>query len=53
MKMPVKIIYNKYSWSGAFIAEREYCPKDLADYKRVMEIIEEYPDEYEVVNLIY
>lgn len=54
MKTPKKIIYLKYSWNtGACLGEREYCPKDWADYERVMNIIEENTDEYEVVNLIY
>ena len=48
-----KIIYNKYSMSGAFLGEREYCPKSLDDYNRVIETIEKYPDEYELINCEY
>lgn len=48
-----KIIYNKYSAYGAFVGEREYKPKDRADYDRVMGIIEQNPDEYELVNCEY
>lgn len=48
-----KIIYNKYSMSGVFLGEREYCPKSLEDCNRVIEIIEKYPDEYELVNCEY
>ena len=51
--MEMLIIYNKYSANGAFLGEREYAPKDEDDYKRVMRIIEENPDEYEVVNVLY
>lgn len=54
MEMNVtKIIYNKYSASGSFLGERGYYPKDKADYDRVMAIIEENPDEYELVNVDY
>lgn len=49
--MGVRIIYNKYSAYGAFLGEREYFPKDKADYDRVMRIIEEDPDGYELVNV--
>lgn len=52
-KMVTKIIYNKYSVSGAFLGEREYSPKDKEDYNRVMGIIESNPDEYELVNCEY
>lgn len=48
--MGIKIIYNKYSAYGTFLGERKYYPKDKADYDRVMRIIEENPDEYELVN---
>ena len=48
-----KIIYNKYDMYGNFIAERVYMPTDREDYKRVMEIIERNPDEYEIVNCEY
>ena len=51
--MVTKIIYNKYSASGAFLGEREYSPRDRGDYDRVMAIIEENPDEYELVNCEY
>ncbi len=52
-EMVTKIIYNKYSASGAFLGEREYSPKGKEDYKRVMGIIENNPDEYELVNCEY
>ena len=48
-----KIIYNKYSMSGSFLGEREYCPKSREDYNRVIETIKKYPDEYELVNCEY
>lgn len=51
--MVTKIIYNKYSANGIFLGEREYTPKDSADYNRVMGIIESNPDEYEIVNCEY
>lgn len=52
-EMVTKIIYNKYSASGAFLGEREYSPKDKEDYNRVIGIIESNPDEYELVNCEY
>lgn len=52
-EMVTKIIYNKYSVSGCFVGEREYFPKDRQDYDRVMAVIEENPDEYELVNCEY
>jgi hypothetical protein len=51
--MVTKIIYNKYSANGVFVGEREYSPRDKADYDRVMGIIEQNPDEYELVNCEY
>ena len=48
-----KIIYNKYDAYGNFVAERVYMPTDKEDYKRVMEIIERNPDEYELVTCEY
>ena len=48
-----KIIYNKYSMSGAFLGEREYCPTSWEDYNRVIDTIEKNPDEYELVNCEY
>ena len=51
--MVTKIIYNKYSISGNFVGEREYKPVDKLDYDRVMSIIEENPDEYELVFVEY
>ena len=47
------IIYNKYSAYGTFIGERVYRPTSKDDYERVMQIIEENPDEYELVNVEY
>ena len=52
-EMVTKIIYNKYSASGAFLGEREYLPKSKGDYNRAMVIIESNPDEYELVNCEY
>lgn len=51
--MATKIIYNKYSANGNFLGEREYSPKNKADYDRVMQIIESNPEEYELVNCEY
>ena len=51
--METMIVYNKYSASGAFVAERVYKPTSKDDYDRVMRIIEENPDEYELVNVEY
>lgn len=51
--MKTKIIYNKYSVNGQFLGEREYFPNDITDYNRVMAIIEENADEYELVNCEY
>lgn len=51
--MKTKIIYNKYSVNGSFIGEREYYPKSKEDYDRVIGIIEDNPDEYELVNCEY
>jgi len=48
-----KIIYNKYSMNGEFLGQREYCPKSVEDYNRVWAIIEQNPDEYEMVNCEY
>ena len=43
------IIYNKYSAYGTFIGERVYRPTSKDDLR----IIEENPDEYELVNVEY
>lgn len=48
-----KIIYNWYGELGNFIGEREYYPRDKQDYDRVMEIFEQNPEEYELVNVEY
>ena len=53
MKVPVKIIYNKYTLAGYFVKEMVYEPKTLADYDRVMHIFETDPIRYEVVNVEY
>lgn len=46
------VIYNKYTESGTFLGEREYHPANRPDYERVMAIIENNPDEYELVNVV-
>lgn len=51
--MKIRIIYRKYSMEGKFVGEREYFPTDKTDYYRVMTIIENNPDEYELVNCEY
>lgn len=47
----MKVIYNKYSASGSFVGERVYEAMDRADLERVLAIIENNPDDFELVNV--
>lgn len=51
--MADRIVYNYYNSKGEFVAEKEYRPRNEAEYRRAVSIMEEYPDRYEVVYEVY